>query len=500
MATTPVQGQIVSTLPDAGWGDSTLVNWYNQNKGKYYWDAQGDQKQIPTSGNPNAGQIRGYVNQGTFQGMQTTDPAAAQTAQTAQAAQAAQAQAATAAGGAGGAGGTAAGVNSTNSSGATPMANSYYSPTTGQPQVSSQDAINYYAAMGGNPNIDAGTAMSYFTAKNPNFGASGVDPQAAINYYVQQGGNPKIDPATAVSFYEAQHPQELAKGVADAAKTPEQRALEQMAQTDPNTEALRNQLSGSYSTSLAQGAKPSASDFQSYLDTYKQVDPTDAAGNAALSKQLSDQVALGSQLDPVTARQVEQATRAGQVARGNVYGTPQMVQEAMTTGQAGLALQQQRQQAMQSYLGSGVTQGDIALNMYNQGQANLRSNQQATLGYLGSGSTPYQAGASYLSAAEGNAAQAAQGGPQYNPASLGNVSGQQQQQYGLDIGSQAQNYFNSLNNAYAGGAGGKTKNQTAAALGGAASGAIAGIPAAGATYGGSVVGGAIAGGLSGYYS
>jgi hypothetical protein len=85
-------------------------------------------------------------------------------------------------------------------------------------------------------------------------------------------------------------------------------------------------------------------------------------------KQAQTQAALGSQLDPVTARQVEQQTRLGQVARGNVYGTPQMVEEAMTTGQAGLALQQQRQQqlgtalgAQQSYLGAGLRLDDTAM-------------------------------------------------------------------------------------------------------------------------------------------
>jgi hypothetical protein len=73
--------------------------------------------------------------------------------------------------------------------------------------------------------------------------------------------------------------------------------------------------------------------------------------------------------------------------------------------------------------------------------------QQGAQGYLGSGQTPYQAGASYLNTAQQNAASAAQGGPQYNPSSLSpGMTGTSQQapQYGLDIGAQGQNYYQSM--------------------------------------------------------
>lgn len=347
---------------------------------------------------------------------------------------------------------------------------------------------------------------------------------------------------------------------------PEQRALAQMAQIDPTTEALRQQLAQSYlqqvqspinaptpgampqfNLDLSRGAAaPNQADVQSYLDLYKNIDPEGYAQRSALAGQmgsfLSDaqaQAALGSQLDPGTIREVEQQTRLGQQARGNVYGTPQLVQEAMQRGSMGEARRQQRQQALgsalgqqQSYLTSGAGMGDVANQLYAQGynrylqgygqqlgaqqqqwnqqlgawQAQQNANlqrQQAALGYLGSGQTPYQAGASYLNTAQQNAANAGQNQYQYNPASLGqNYLSNQQQQYGLDIGSQSQNYFNSLQNAYGGygAAGGQQKNRTASALSGAASGAVAGAPLAGSTYGLSVVGGAIAGGLGGYYS
>lgn len=296
---------------------------------------------------------------------------------------------------------------------------------------------------------------------------------------------------------------------------PEARALKQMGQIDPGTEALRSQLSGSY---LDPNKRATAADYQSYLDTFKAVDPEEYAQRKGLAtsmdsylKSVQGQYALGSQLDPVTARQVEQQARASQAARGNVYGTPQMVSEAMATGQAGEQRLQQRQAALgqalqgqQSYLGAGLGMGDTAMQLYQQGLQNRANAQQSALGYLGSGSTPYQAGASYLDRANAAAAGAAQGGPVYNPTSLGQGNlgtAQQAPQYGLDVGAQSQNYFNSLNNAYGGG-GGATKNRQGAAMAGAASGALSGAATGAAVSGpyapvGAVVGG-LAGGAMGY--
>jgi hypothetical protein len=240
---------------------------------------------------------------------------------------------------------------------------------------------------------------------------------------------------------------------------PETTALAQQAQIDPTSEALRNQLAASYAAPLSRATTPSAADYQSYLTQFQQLDPEEYAQRQGLAtsmdsylKQAQAQNALGSQLDPVTARQVEQQTRLGQAARGNVYGTPQMVEEAMTTGQAGLALQQQRMQNLQgalgqqqSYLGAGLGLGDTAMGLYQQGLANRTAAQQGALSYLGSGQTPYQTGASYVNQANQNAAAAAQGGPVYQPAALGaGYQAAQIPQYGLDIGQQSQNWYNSL--------------------------------------------------------
>jgi hypothetical protein len=355
---------------------------------------------------------------------------------------------------------------------------------------------------------------------------------------------------------------------------PESAALAQMQQIDPVSEALRQSLGASYLANLGGGppapqfggmpqfgldlsrgaAAPAAGDVQSYLNLYKQIDPQGYAQRVALAggmdkfvQQAQAQAALGSQLDPGTIREVEQGTRAAQIARGNVYGTPQLVAETMARGSAGEQRLQQRQQMLQSalgqqqsYLGSGLGLGDVANALYNQGysrylqgygtqanaalqgygaqlqgwqaQQNARlQSQGAALGYLGSGQTPYQAGASYLNMAQQNAAAAAQGGPQYNPASLGQqytgAGAPSFPQYGLDMSQLAGNWYNNINQANLqayglqqayGQKGGSAMGAATGALGGAASGALAGSAAGpmGTVIGG--LGGALAGGLSGY--
>jgi hypothetical protein len=345
--------------------------------------------------------------------------------------------------------------------------------------------------------------------------ALGIDLDGAVNN-MRQGTGPNAPAANPASNV-----------------PPETNALAQMGQIDPASEALRSAVAGSYLTPLQQAAQnlnkqPGAADYQNYLDLFKKVDPEEYAQRQGMAtsmdsylRQAQAEAALGSQLDPVTARQVEQQARAGQAARGNIYGTPQMVSEAMATGQAGEARKQQRQAALsqalgqqQGYLGAGLGLGDTAMQLYQQGLSNqaqrmqqLQGLQGGALTYLSSGQTPYQAGASYMDRANANAANAAQGGPVYQPASLGQGNlgtAQQAPQYGLDIGAQSQNYFNSLNNAYGGGAAGSQKNRGVSAATGAATGAISGAAAGSVVpvYGtaiGAVVGG-VAGGLGGYYS
>jgi hypothetical protein len=269
---------------------------------------------------------------------------------------------------------------------------------------------------------------------------------------------------------------------------PESAALAQMAQIDPTSEAARQWLASSIAAPGAGAA--------GMLGLYGQIDPTSLATSQALGQQIGGNLALGSTLDPTTQMQVEQASRAAQGARGNVYGVAPAVQEAMTQGQAGLALQQARQQAAQSYLQSGVSPGATALQL-------LRNQQGATQSYLGSGTTPYQAGAGYLSNIQNQAQQAAGGGPLYQPTGISpNPYSYLDPKYGLSTGQEANQWYNSLLNQYGMGMANAGPNRGMGALSGAAGGALSGAMA-GSALGpyGTAIGagvGALAGGISGY--
>jgi hypothetical protein len=192
----------------------------------------------------------------------------------------------------------------------------------------------------------------------------------------------------------------------------------------------------------------------------------------------------------------------------------------MTTGQAGLALQAQRQAALQGLYSSGQDIGTTAQGLYQTGlsnylnqMANYRAAQSAAGGYLTSGATPYQAGASYLNQAENRAATAAQGGAVYNPQGLGSyytgAGAPSFPQYGLDVSQLANQWQQSMNyGQYAGynaQLAGQRSGGSGASIGmgaakGAASGALTGLAAGpwGALIGAGV--GALGGAASGAFS
>jgi hypothetical protein len=277
-------------------------------------------------------------------------------------------------------------------------------------------------------------------------------------------------------------------GAGATAAPPESVALSQMAQIDPYSEAARQALARSI-------AEPGAG-AADMLTLYGQVDPTSLAMRQALGGQVGGDLALGATLDPTTQMQIAQSSRAAQGARGNVYGVGPAVEEALTQGQAGLALRAQRQQAAQSYLQSGVDPGTVALNL-------LRNQQAATQSYLGSGQTPYQAGAGYLAAAQQAGQAASAGGPVYQPASLGSPYSYLNPTYGLQTAQNTTGMYNQLLNAYGMQQAGVGPNRLlgagVGALGGAASGALMGAAAGGVgAIPGAILGG-VMGGAKGYF-
>lgn len=101
-----------------------------------------------------------------------------------------------------------------------------------------------------------------------------------------------------------------------------------------------------------------------------QADPSEVALRQNLENSANQQLGLGTSLDPAYESQLQQSIRGAQAARGNSFGNSAGNAEALSTGEAGLAMQQERQQFAQGVSGQG---GVSALYSTLPGFSNLSS-------------------------------------------------------------------------------------------------------------------------------
>ena len=90
------------------------------------------------------------------------------------------------------------------------------------------------------------------------------------------------------------------------------------------------------------------------LEELKAADPTGYEVREMLGESAKADLARGTELSPEMARQVTQQERAAQSARGNIYGSAPAAAEAMSLGDAGFRMRQQRLANAASFL-SGST-------------------------------------------------------------------------------------------------------------------------------------------------
>src|SRR6266478_6363846 len=303
--------------------------------------------------------------------------------------------------------------------------------------------------------------------------------QAQIQQIAQSAGVsvPEMQSVMNASVTQAASRQQAAAAAANANyKPPEIQATKDIAQIDPTHAAITSGVENAYNKTVqnaAAAADAQNPNLQAQMQQLQaqQVQQQQAALRARVDAQAAKQsqeisglntfnktnvdklneiAGLGSQLDPEMQREIQQYVRGAQVARGNSEGGAQTVQEAMTQGYAGQALQQQRQQMLAQ--GMNLAQQGVALEnlpqqeadaLYaagsqnigtNLGLQNAPSNQMTNLeqqisglqgsgqalqaqalslqqnpqnylnsvlnqatGYLGSGQTQYGQGSTYLS-------------------------------------------------------------------------------------------------------
>ena len=155
-------------------------------------------------------------------------------------------------------------------------------------------------------------------------------------------------------------------------KLPEQNAAKQIQEIDPEsykTSVALGQKYGEMATGAigpTQNAQTEA--FRAQVEKgYKDYSasgigatttPETEAFRRRIESEAMSQLALGSQLGAEEQRQYQQAARAAQSARGNIFGIAPAVEEAVTTGAAGEQRKLARYGAASQFLSSGQTTGD----------------------------------------------------------------------------------------------------------------------------------------------
>ena len=108
------------------------------------------------------------------------------------------------------------------------------------------------------------------------------------------------------------------------------------------------------------------------LKRIKEADPVGYELRQKLAQTTLEELSAGRELGDDAARQVEQSVRGAQSARGNVYGSANIGQEALAKFDAGQRLLTQRMSQAQAYaLGTPITAQYGAISGAQQGAANF---------------------------------------------------------------------------------------------------------------------------------
>jgi len=182
---------------------------------------------------------------------------------------------------------------------------------------------------------------------------------------------------------------------------PEERASQQLRQIDPESYQTAVELGKKYretatapigQTQNAQTEAFRAELEKGYRDYSKSpIGATTTAETEALRRRIEGeamaQLSLGAQLGAEEQRQYQQAARAAQTARGNIFGVAPAVEEAVTTGRAGEERKLARYGAASQFLSSGQTTGDALARDVQLRNALQQSKLGAGGQFLSSGQT-----------------------------------------------------------------------------------------------------------------
>jgi uncharacterized protein YdbL (DUF1318 family) len=191
-----------------------------------------------------------------------------------------------------------------------------------------------------------------------------ADTLQAQNLYTRYTPISGADATTAISKFR------------ESLRLPEERTLDQIKQIDPKLFETITTLGEQYRTMAT-----------------SPLGPTTSESTEALRRQTEESIAaqlrLGSQLGAEEQRQYQQAARAAQTARGNIFGVAPAVEEAVTTGLAGEQRLATRLGAAQGFLASGQSVGDAMARDVSLRNALQQSRLGAASAFAASGPSAY---------------------------------------------------------------------------------------------------------------
>ena len=166
------------------------------------------------------------------------------------------------------------------------------------------------------------------------------------------------------------------QAIRDQLRLADERALDQINEIDPKVLQTANLLQDNYLSMLRSPVGPTQDDRTEEL-------------RGIIEDEALNQLRLGSTLDESVRREVQQAARGAQTARGNIFGVAPAVEEAMQTGLMGEQRKAQRYGAAASFLGSGMTRGDQAARNTSLRQALNLNRLGAANAFVAEGANPY---------------------------------------------------------------------------------------------------------------
>jgi len=213
-------------------------------------------------------------------------------------------------------------------------------------------------------------------------GTSKTEAQKSIDSIKSQLAQAQKDTLEAKGLYEGYQPvsgEQATSAISkfrESLRLPEERTLKQIDVIDPTIGATVRGLAKQYQAMAEAPLEATTS-------------PETEAFRRDVEQRIAGQVALGSQLGAEEQRQYQQAARAAQTARGNIFGVAPAVEEAVTTGLAGEQRLQARLGAAQGFLASGQSMSDAMARDVGLRNALTQSRLGAAQGFIASGPTMY---------------------------------------------------------------------------------------------------------------